>query len=453
MSEAADPDDEVTRLRAEVAALREQVAVSGSATTPPPPTGRTGWWRTPLVAVLVVLGALMAPLSVVATWAHDEIGDTDRYVDTVAPLADDPAVQNAITDIITRNIVTRLNLDQATKDALSALSQQGFVPPRAAPLIPALASPLTNAVENFIHDTVARVVESDVFADAWVTANREAHAQAVAVLTGETRNGVEASDDALSINIAPFIDASKELLIDRGFQLAERIPTVNATFVLFQSKDIGTAQKWFAWLDTMARVLPILGLILLATAVMVARDRRRTVITASLAVAVSMLLLGLALNLVRPVYLDAVPADVLPPDAAAVIYDQLVLFVRTALRAILVVALAIAIAAFLMARTGAGATIRTGAAGALASLRERSGVRRGPVSTFVSTYRTFARMLVVALGALVYISIDHPTGSSALVIVVLVVLGIVVVELVAGPRRTDEVATEGSADVPPTVGL
>lgn len=85
MSEAADPDDEVTRLRAEVAALREQVAVSGSATTPPPPTGRTGWWRTPLVAVLVVLGALMAPLSVVATWAHDEIGDTDRYVDTVAP--------------------------------------------------------------------------------------------------------------------------------------------------------------------------------------------------------------------------------------------------------------------------------------------------------------------------------------------------------------------------------
>ncbi|KAA1423787.1 hypothetical protein FE697_009490 [Mumia zhuanghuii] len=450
-----EPDNEVTQLRAEVAALRGQLAEQseGGGSPPSSDAGRTGWWRTPLVAVLVLLGTLMAPLSVVATWAHDEIGDTDRYVETVGPLASEPAVQAAITDLVTETIVTRLNLEQVTEDALTALSQQSFVPPRAEPLLPALSTPLTNAVENFVHDTVARVVRSDAFADAWVAANREAHAQAVAVLTGESSGAVETSDNAVSINIAPFIEASKELLVDRGFELASRIPTVDASFVLFQSADIGKAQRWFSWLDTLARVLPILGLILLATAVMVARDRRRTVITASLAVAVSMLLLGLTLNLVRPVYLDAVPTDVLPVDAAAVIYDQLVEFVRTALRAILVVALAIAIAAFLLAPTGAGAAIRTGAAGGLASLRAKSGVRRGPVSTFVSTYRTFARVLVVALGALVYISLDHPTGGSALVIVILVVLGIVVVEFLAGPRRTDEQASDDSADVPPAAGV
>ena len=44
------------------------------------------------------LVALLAPLSIVASWAHDEISDTDRYVETVTPLASNPAVQKAIND-------------------------------------------------------------------------------------------------------------------------------------------------------------------------------------------------------------------------------------------------------------------------------------------------------------------------------------------------------------------
>lgn len=432
-------DNEVERLRAEVAALKRQLSAEQAAPTPAPRTGdgRSGWWRTPLVAVLVVLGALLAPLSVVATWAHDEIGDTDRYVETVAPLASEPAVQNALTTVVTEVIVTQLKVDEVTREALDALAQQAFVPPRAAPLLPALASPLTDAVENFVRDTVARVVRSDTFEQAWVTANREAHDQAVAVLTGQTSDQIQVSDNAVSVNVASFVEAAKQLLVDRGFALAERIPEVNATFVLFQSDDIGKAQTWFSWLETAARVLPILALALLATAVLVAHDRRRALLAVGLSVAVAMVLLGLVLNIVRPLYLDAVPTDVLPTDAAAVIYDQVVLFLRTALRAVLVIALALAITAFLLAPTGAGAALRTGAARTAGRLRERSGIARGPVSTFVATYRTFARVSVVALGVLAYIALDHPTGGNALVIVVLVVVGLLVVELVAGPRQPE----------------
>ena len=40
-------------------------------------------------------GCALAPLSVVSVWARSEVTDTDRYVDTVAPLAKDPAVQAA----------------------------------------------------------------------------------------------------------------------------------------------------------------------------------------------------------------------------------------------------------------------------------------------------------------------------------------------------------------------
>ncbi|WP_194896383.1 hypothetical protein [Catenulispora pinisilvae] len=51
-------------------------------------------------ALLLALAALLAPLAVASVWMADEIGDTDRYVATVAPLATDPAVQNAVKAVI-----------------------------------------------------------------------------------------------------------------------------------------------------------------------------------------------------------------------------------------------------------------------------------------------------------------------------------------------------------------
>ena len=40
-----------------------------------------------LVAVLVIIGCVLAPLSLVAVWTRNTLLDTDNYVSTVAPLA------------------------------------------------------------------------------------------------------------------------------------------------------------------------------------------------------------------------------------------------------------------------------------------------------------------------------------------------------------------------------
>ena len=45
--------------------------------------------------------------------------------------------------------------------------------------------PIANGVLSFTRSQVGKVVESDAFADAWVQANRVAHEQLVAALTGE----------------------------------------------------------------------------------------------------------------------------------------------------------------------------------------------------------------------------------------------------------------------------
>src|SRR4051812_10545625 len=45
---------------------------------------------------LLVVTLVAAPLFIVAIWVNTQITDTDRYVSTVAPLADDPAVQEYV---------------------------------------------------------------------------------------------------------------------------------------------------------------------------------------------------------------------------------------------------------------------------------------------------------------------------------------------------------------------
>lgn len=400
--------------------------------------------RTTGAVVCLVLAFVLAPLSVVAQWAHDEVGDTERYVETVAPLAKDPAVQAALTDKVTQEILAAINLDELTDQALSALATQDFIPDRAAGLLPGLSVPLSNAIEDYVHGMVARVVASPSFEQAWAEANRTAHEQMVALLTGETGEGVEVTGNAVRVNVAAFVAAAKQLMLDEGFQVAARIPEINATFTVFESAEIGKAQRAFAVLDSLARVLPVLVILLVFLAVWLATDRRKTWVAAGLTVAASMLVLGLGLNLLRPLYLDAVPSEVLPGTAAAAIYDTLTHFLRLALRAVLAVSLAVAVAALLMAPTGAGAAIRNGISSGLGRARRSAGVDTGPVGRFLGTYQTFARVTIVAVPALVYVSVDHPTAVTAFILVGAIVLLLVLLELVAVPPAEQADPTEAS---------
>ena len=93
------PDEraELERLRAERAKLDSQGAG---------PTGTTRRrrfsWRTPVSIVLIVLGCILGPVAVLGVWAGNEVSDTGRWVATVEPLIHDPAIQNVLTDKITR---------------------------------------------------------------------------------------------------------------------------------------------------------------------------------------------------------------------------------------------------------------------------------------------------------------------------------------------------------------
>lgn len=427
--------DRLGRLRAEVAALEREI---GPAAEPPASVSqsrsRGGWWRGVVVAVCLALLALLCPLAVVATWARDEVGDTDRYVATVTPLASDPAMQEAIADRITEELTSRVDIRRIIIRIVQALRQSGLNP-QVADGLEALSTPLAGAADNFIATQVDKVVRSDAFATAWDEANREAHDQLVALLTGK-EGAVRLVGNAVAIDLAAFIQVVKERLIDQGFGLAERIPIVHAQFTVLESDEVPRLQGGFQLLSALARALPIAAVVVLGIALVVTTRRRRTLLAAALVVAGSMLGLGLALNGFRAFYLNAVTAEGLSVDAAAVFYDTVMRFIRFNLRALLVISLAVALVAWVSGPSASAVGLRSGTSRALEAVRTRSdsaGLRTGPVGVFLGRYRTVIRGLVAGVVIVTYALADHPTGAWTLTLVLVAAAVLLVVEVLARP--------------------
>jgi hypothetical protein len=435
----ADERAELERLRVEVAALRAQTQAVGGAARPGRPVAAGGRqrWRTMVAALCIVVACVLAPLSVVAIWTRNQVTNTDRYVATVSPLASDPAIQAAITDQITAQVFTYIDVQGLTSQAVDALTDQGLRP-EVATQLQAFAVPIANGVQSFTRSQVARVVASDAFADAWVQANRVAHAELVAALTGEGGGAVTVEGDTVSLNLAAFIETVKQRLVEAGFSVAARIPEVNASFVLFQSQDISRARRGFNLLNTLGVWLPIIALVLLGLGVYVARDHRRALVGAGVGVAVSMVVLALGLAVFRSVYLDAVPASVLPQDAAAVAYDTIVRFLRLGLRTILVLALVVAAGAFLTGQSVTAVRARqglTGAIGWVAGGAERAGLRTGPVGSWVYANKRALRIGAVAVAALALVFWGRPTGKVVLGLTLALLVALAIIEFLGRPGQ------------------
>jgi hypothetical protein len=452
----AEERAELERLRAENAALRAQVRQEGAAgtdtkpTEPIPGAGRVGRqrWRSIVATLMIVVACVLAPLSVVAIWTRNQVTNTDRYVATVAPLADDPAIQNAIADQITAQVFTYIDVQGLTNQAVDALAERGLTPALADQLR-ALAVPIANGVQSFTRSQVGRVVESDAFADAWVQANRVAHQELVAALTGEGGGSVTVENDTVSLNMAAFIETVKQRLVDSGFSVAARIPTVNASFVLFQSEDITRVRSGFNLLNTLGVWLPVIAIVLLVLGVYVAKDHRRALVGAALGVAISMVVLALGLTVFRSIYLDAVPAAVLPHDAAAVLYDTIVRFLRLGLRTVLVLGLVVAAGAFLSGQSVTAVRTRQGlsnAIGWLAGGAERAGFSTGPVGTWVYANKKVLRIAAVTLAALALVFWGRPTGKVVLGLTLALLVVLALIEFLG--RRPAQRAVEAATGQP-----
>jgi hypothetical protein len=428
---------ELTRLRARVAELESQLttASTGQAVEHKPTRRSAG--RVVLSSLCIVLGCILAPLSVASVWVNDILADSDTYVETVAPIADEPAVQTALADSVTEVVLENLDVPQLTSEALTTLSELEDMPPRVAAALPALSVPLANGIESFTRDQVDNALASPRFAAVWAEVNRIAHEQVTRLLRGEQNGAVTAQGDTITLNLGPIIEQVSDQMVDAGFTLADRIPTVDREFTLVQSDAVTRAQSTYRLLDFLGTWLPFVALGLVTAGVLLAIDRWRALMRAALGVTAAMVLLGIGLAIARTAYVGTTPAGILTPEAAGEVFDTLVRFLRTTMRAVAALGLVVAVAAFLSGRSPQAVRVRSRLEQGTSRLRrsgqEATGWDTGRFGTWLTAHRRTLRVVVVGLGALVLFAWSTPTAWVVLWIGVAVVVVLVLLQLLSAP--------------------
>jgi hypothetical protein len=341
------------------------------------------------------------------------------------------------------------------------LNNQGLSPTVSSQL-QGLSIPLTSAVENFTRDQVAKIVASPQFATAWDAANRTAHEQLVALLSGEQGGAISAQNDAVTINLGPFIAQAKEQLIAQGFSAARNIPEVDKSFTMVQSSDVTKLQRGYRLLNNLGAWLPWIALALFGIGVFVAKSHRRALIGGGLGVAASMLVLGAAITIARALYLDAVPADALPPDTAAAVFDTIVRFLRQALRATGIAFLLLAAGAFFTGGSDTAERTRAVLKSGIGRLRgsaESAGLRTGPFGSWVYAHKRALRICAVLLGMLALTFWPNATVADVIGTTLVVLLAVGAIEFLGRPSESQEGTSEGasrseqSETVPADAGL
>ena len=422
-------DQELERARAELERLQ---AENERLKTHPDGSGHSGWVRGTAAIVLFVLGTLLVPVAGIAVWSRNTILDTDRYVETVAPLSDEPQVIDSVATRITDAIFARVDVESEL---------QKYLPPRLV----FAAGPIASQVKSTTRELVVKALETDQFDTLWREVNRTASTALVAYVKGDGPSTLTIDHGQLFLELGPIVDSVSQTLSQQGFSLADKIPSTSAT-VQMPIGDVSALEKLkstLRLLNVLAYVLPFLAIACFAGAVLLTRNRRRGVVWAGVLLSASVLVVGIGLALGREVYLDAASNGGANPETAAVLFDTLVRFLRNGIRVIFLIGVVIAIGALITGPSPWAVRTRTTLGGLVTSGGERTGWDSGAFGEFFARHRLGLMATATVVMAAWLFLMGQPTPASVLWLALGLLVLIALIQFVAATAPREPAGSEG----------
>lgn len=306
--------------------------------------------RRGLSIVGAVLVFLLLPVSVVGLWNRALLLDTDRYIETVAPLADDPDVQQAVTDAVTTFIVEQARVQAYAEDLL---------PDRAKALAPFVAG----GAETLIRQGVQSVVQSEWFAKAWVAVNRADHALVVRLVTGREGNVTSTREGRIAVDLEPVAEQALKRIDDQfGVSLASRVDLSrhDLELVLFRSDELARIQGLLRLAHRVLWVVVALTVAAAVATVLAAGERMKGLRRLGTAVTASMAVLLVAIWAGRSFYLTRLPLGMRNRPAPAAVYDILTRFLLRTGWVLLVVGMVVMIVTWIAGSSRSAASVKGG---------------------------------------------------------------------------------------------
>ncbi|MGR2753089.1 hypothetical protein [Agromyces arachidis] len=450
----------IAELEAENARLRATTGESVAAGAPAPPRRSRRRGRTIGAVALVLVGLLLAPIAVVSAWARLQLVDPERFVATFAPIGEDPAVQAFIGDQVTDAIEEQVDIPQLTSDVFDGIRSLDL-PPRADDALGLLEGPAAEGLSSLLAQTVDRVVSSDAFEQVFATALRASHRQFIAALQGDPDAALAIGDDgSLSIQLGPIIEEVKARLAERGVGFAAAIPVIERSVVVAKVDSLVLLQTVYALAVAVGTWLPVLVLVLLAAGVLVAKRRSAALVWAAGGLALTMLLTLAGFGTGRLFFVATVSPSIMPSGAAEAIYGGLTELMISTIAALTVLAVAVALIAWLSGPWRPARAVRGFADDGFGAVRRSAGahgVTTGRFGEALHRYRVVAYVAIAAVASLVLL-FNRPIEVSTVVwTVVLALVAVALVELLRRPEGEavpQAVAARGVDDsaAPPATG-
>ncbi|MGX1748275.1 hypothetical protein [Glutamicibacter protophormiae] len=144
-------------------------------------------WRSITASVFLIIGLVLAPVSITGLWATKHVTNTEGFTQTLAPLAKNPQLQEELSGQISQAISNQLQLEER----INSLTGDGFV----SSLVP--SGRIAGKVDGIVNGAVHNLVQSNQFASLWESTLRASHAKTVAILSGNS--STVSLDDAGSL--------------------------------------------------------------------------------------------------------------------------------------------------------------------------------------------------------------------------------------------------------------
>ncbi|HWJ80945.1 MAG TPA: hypothetical protein VNS55_01805 [Nocardioides sp.] len=213
-------------------------------------------------ALLVVVATLLTPFAVTATWLSSTIDSTDAYVETVAPLADDPALRRELADEMTDAAVAEI------QDHLPVGVPEG--------------------IEDMTRTAAEQVVKDPQFPEFWREANRDAHREFLRVMDDDA-----AADGWVTVDLSPLMQGLYEVLAeDTGLPLSG-LPAPELRVPVARESQLADYRTAYHLVDGSAFALTVAWILLVGLAVLLGhgwRGRLRVLGAAGLGLALGALL-------------------------------------------------------------------------------------------------------------------------------------------------------------------
>ena len=234
-----------------------------------------------LARILVVLGALLAIVSLLAAYVRFQALDTDTVEETAGELIADPEIRNQVAASLVDQLFANVDVEAALRERLPP-AQQG------------LAGPIAGAFTLGADGAARRLLERPRVQELWVGTVTRAHSNLIAVLEDEA-GPFRTEGGNVVLDLRPLIIQLGERVAIIG-DLSTRLNPDAGLITIMEADQLETAQEITQVMKVLGIWLWVVPIALWAIALWVARGRRRAILRM---VGISSIIVGLLVLVVR----------------------------------------------------------------------------------------------------------------------------------------------------------